>query len=55
MKKEYKIQLDHVKDDIYHYNIYYYVNGEFEGRYFYAIDLDNPEGNIEPGYTLKVD
>ena len=48
------MQVDHVKNDMYHYNVYYYVNLEFEGRYFYAMDLDKPEGFIEPGYTLKV-
>jgi hypothetical protein len=55
MIKQYKIQLDHIKDDIYHYNIYYYLNGEFEGRYFYAMDLNNPEGYIEQGYTKHID
>lgn len=36
------------------YNIYYYINGEQETKEFYALDLNNPIGEIRQGYTLKV-
>ncbi len=35
------------------YNIYYYINGEFETKEFYAIDLNDPIGIIRYGYKLK--
>lgn len=46
--KTYEIILENGK-----YNIYYYINGEQELKEFYAIDLNNPIGEIRSGYTLK--
>lgn len=47
--KTYEIKLEKGK-----YNIYYYINGEQETKEFYALDLNNPIGEIRQGYTLKV-
>ena len=46
--KTYKIALENGK-----YNIYYYINEEQECKEFYALDLNNPIGEIRQGYTLK--
>ncbi len=55
MKKEYKIQLDFIKENVYHYNIYFYVNDIEENKIFYAMDLNNPQWIIEQGYTKHPD
>lgn len=52
IKREF-IKTDENGNDIYHYNIYYYINGEIENKEFHS--YDGISGIVREGYSIKTD